>query len=412
VREREPEQASAPQETSALEPRAPHAVLELQRQVGNRAVGRLLAREEWETSVKAPKDALLISFDKIEAVYVSFHKAQARSLGLNINDPKVRAAAGAATRTQIGSLNYDRWLAQRGGLFLTNVTIGPIEYKDKRQEDQEKQDYENTYGATGRANSYKSLNARAQKINQDVVAAEYHAQKLKSPDGAKKYLYQFGGAGFGFMYGIGARGLSFGRDKINPVQQASETAFGYDSKKSAYDNTIGKQVNDVKEIYSEMSGTASTSIDLASGKLHALYLKTRPPYDEFQAALGEFYGETGTSAFNRSDGMMGEMEALGVMTGALGRMETAGLQYLVLCAALGIKGQSAALNKLSKAIEGGMVNSLEMAVDILAGEVIGGTTMGKNVLIEAIPGHKVIAPALEVGKAGAKEAVKPAPAGP
>jgi hypothetical protein len=422
VREREPEPAPA-QEASAAKGPAPRGILELRSQIGNRAMRRLLAREEWDTPVDAPKGAVLISFDKIEAVYVSYHKQMASSRGLKVNDPSVRKAAGAATRTQVGSLNYDRWLAQRGGLFLTDVIIGPIEYKSQKQEDQENQDYEETYGATGRANQYKSLKARAQKINQDVVAAEYHAHKLKTPEGIKGFLYEKGGAAFGVMYGIGARSASFARDKMNPVQQASETAFGYDTKKGVYDNTVGKQVDDVKKMASELSDTASTSYDLAAGKLHELYLKTRPPYDEFQKALSEFYGDTGTSAFNRAQGMMDEMAALGVMNGAVSRMETSGLQYLVLCAALNIKGQSAALNKLSQAIEAGMVNSVEMAVDILAGEVIGGGTSkpGKlkgiplkpNQLTDPIPGHKVLEPALEVGKAGVKEAAKPeAPATP
>lgn len=106
MRERQPEQASEPEATSAPKLPAPHAVLELQRQVGNRAVTRLLAREARET---------FASYDQIQATYVAWQRLKASSLGLKINDPKVMAAASAATRTQVGSLNYDLWLVRRGG---------------------------------------------------------------------------------------------------------------------------------------------------------------------------------------------------------------------------------------------------------------------------------------------------------
>jgi hypothetical protein len=57
-----------------------------------------------------------------------------------------------------------------------------------------------------------------------------------------------------------------------------------------------------------------------------------------------------------------------------------------------------------------MVNSVEIAVDMLAGAVIGGEGSalgkgpGKLILDEGLKGKGIIEPLLEVGKAGAKEA--------
>jgi len=398
----------------------------LQRQIGNRATTRVLAREEWEGAVSAPKSAVLASYDQIEATYVSFARMKARSLNLKVNDAKVRESAGAATKAQVGALNYDRWLAQRGGLFLTEIIQGPVEYKDKATEDKEKQEAANDWGPEGRLKQFNSLKARALKINGEVVAAEYHCHKLKSPDGIKKHLYEKGGAAFGVMFGLGAKTVGFARDKTNLVQQGSETGAAIvndqvnpkagEAKKGPVDTAVDKQVKDFTEYGTDMKDTASTSYDLAAGKLHAIYLKTRPPYNSFQGALSTFYSDRGTSAFNRADGMMGELEALGVMVGALDKMETDALEFLLLCAFLGVKGQSAALNKLSASIEKGMVTSVEVAVDVLAGSLLGGGTSaaGKlkgikikpNVLMDPTPGARVIEPLLEIGKAGAKEATK------
>ena len=137
-------------------------ILRLQSTIGNRATARLIAREDWETKVDAPKNAYLASFDAIEATDVALHKQQARALGTKLNDPKVMAAASAATRTQVGQLNYERWLKQRGGLFLTGVMIGPIEYKDKATEDAEKPEQSADWTPEGRPRGYQTLNARAQ----------------------------------------------------------------------------------------------------------------------------------------------------------------------------------------------------------------------------------------------------------
>ena len=391
-------------------------ILRLQSTIGNRATARLIAREDWETKVDAPKNAYLASFDAIEATYVSLHKQQARALGTKLNDPKVMAAASAATRTQVGQLNYERWLKQRGGLFLTGVTIGPIEYKDKATEDAEKPKEEPHWTPEGRLRSYHALNARAVKLNKGVVAVEYHVDKLKTPEGAKGYAYQYGQAGFAAMYGVGARSLGFARDKINPVQQASEMGWKlvFNKETGTWDkiwsSTAGKQWDDVKKYGSEMANTTTTSYEIASGQLHSLYLQTRPSYNTFQSALTTFYSDAGTTAFNRGVGMMQELEALGVMTGAVAQMETSAAEYTNIVQTLGILEKAGNIQKLSQGIEGGMVNSVEIAVDMLAGALIGGEVSalgkgpGKLILDSGIPKKEIIEPLLEVGKAGAKEA--------
>jgi hypothetical protein len=77
---------------------------------------------------------------------------------------------------------------------------------------------------------------------------------------------------------------------------------------------------------------------------------------------------------------------------------------------LGIIEKAGNIDKMSKSIEGGMVNSVEIAVDMLAGALIGGEVSalgrgpGKLVLDQGMKGKGVIEPLLEVGKAGAKEA--------
>lgn len=393
---------------------APAGLRDLPARIGNRAMGRLLAREAWEEKVDAPKDAILISYDKIESVYVAWHRLKARSLGAKVNDPKVMAVAAAATRTQVGSLNYDRWLKQRGGLFLTDVTIGPIEYKDKKTEDAENKGAD--WSPAGRLRDFEALKARALSLNKGVVAVERQVDKLKTPEGAKGYLYQYGQAGFAAMYGIGFRSLGIARDKLNPVQQGAEMGWKlvFSKEKGAwekvYASTAGKQVEDVSKHASETANTATTSYEIAAGQLHALYLQTRPSYNEFQSALKTFYGDSGTSAFNRGVGMMEELEALGVMHGALARMETAAAEYANLVKVLGIIEKAGNIAKLSKSIEGGMVNSVEIAVDVLAGALIGGEVSalgrgpGKLVIDAGIPKKAIVEPLLEVGKAGVKEA--------
>ena len=389
----------------------PAGILRLQSTIGNRATARLIAREEWEQSVDAPKSAVLASYDQIEATYVSWHKLKARSLGAKLNDPKVMAAASAATRTQVGPLNYERWLKQRGGLFLTNVTIGPIEYK----EDEKKSNEDADWSPAGRLRNYQALNARALKLNKGVVAVEYQVDKLKTPEGAKGYMYQYGQAGFAAMYGVGFRTLGTARDKLNPWQQASEMGWKlvFNKETGAWEkiwsSTAGKQWDDVKKYGSEMANTTTTSYEIASGQLHALYLSTRPSYNQFQSALSTFYGDSGTSAFNRVDGMMLELEALGVMTGALATMETSAAEYANLVKTLGVIEKAGNIAKLSQSIEGGMVNSVEIAVDMLAGAMIGGEVSalgpGRKLVLDAgMKGKGVIEPLLEVGKAGAKEA--------
>jgi hypothetical protein len=326
------------------------------------------------------------------------------------------AAAAAATKTQVGTLNYERWLKQRGGLFLTGMTIHPIEYKDKATEDAEKPKEEPHWTPEGRLRDFEALKARALKLNRGVQAVEGHVHKLKTPEGAKGYAYQYGQAGFAAMYGVGARTLGTARDKLNPVQQASEMGWKLVFNKEqgvwekVYSSTAGKQWDDLKKYGSEIANTTETSYDIASGHLHDLYLQTRPSYDAFMSAVETFYGETGTSAFNRGTGMMEELEALGVMHGAVAKMETSAAEYANIVQTLGIIEKAGNIDKMSKAIEGGMVNSVEIAVDMLAGALIGGSVSplgvgpGKLRLDKGIPGKGVIEPLLEVGKAGAKEA--------
>jgi len=392
-------------------------ILRLQSTIGNRATARLIAREDWETKVDAPKNAYLASFDAIEATYVSLHKQQARALGTKLNDPKVMAAASAATRTQVGQLNYERWLKQRGGLFLTGVIIGPIEYKDKATEDAEKPKESADWSPEGRARDYEALKTRAQQLGKRVAAVEQYVHKLKTPEGAKGYAYQYGQAGFAAMYGVGARSLGFARDKVNPMQQGAEMGWKLvlnketgTWEKKLYAATIGKQAKDFEAYSDEMGNTIGTSYDIAAGNLHALYLQTRPSYDSFMSAVETFYSKTGTSAFLSGVGMMEELEALGVMHGAMAQMESSAAEYANIVQVLGIAEKAANIDKMSKGIEGGMVNSVEIAVDMLAGALIGGsvspvgTGFGKLKLDGGIPGKGVIEPLLEVGKAGAKEA--------
>ena len=144
--------------------------------------------------------------------------------------------------------------------------------------------------------------------------------------------------------------------------------------------------------------------------MHSLYLQTRPSYNRFKSALETFYGDTGTTGFNRGVGMMQELEALGVMTGAVAQMETSAAEYANIVQTLGVIEKAGNIAKLSAGIEGGMVNSVEIAVDMLAGGLIGGEVSvlgkgpGKLIIDEGLKGKGVIEPLLEVGKAGAKEA--------
>ena len=92
-------------------------------------------------------------------------------------------------------------------------------------------------------------------------------------------------------------------------------------------------------------------------------------------------------------------------------METSAAEYANIVQTLGILEKAENISKLSKGIEGGMVNSVEIAVDMLAGAVIGGEVSalgkgpGKLILDQGIPEEReIIEPLLEVGKAGAKEA--------
>ena len=161
-----------------------------------------------------------------------------------------------------------------------------------------------------------------------------------------------------------------------------------------WSSTAGKQWEDVKKYGSEMANTTTTSYEIASGQLHELYLSTRPSYNQFQSALSTFYGETGTSAFNRADGMLLELEALGVMTGAVAMMETSAAEYANIVKTLGVIEKAGNIEKMSKSIEGGMVNSVEIAVDMLAGAVIGGEVSalgsgpGKLILDQGMKGKE------------------------
>ncbi len=397
----------------------PAGILRLQSTIGNRATARLIAREDWETKVDAPKSAILLSYDQIEATYVAHYRLKARTFGATAkNDPRVMAAAGAATRTQVGSLNYDRWLQQRGGgLFLMGVEIGPIEYKDDAT--QAAENAKADWSPAGRARDYEALNARAQQLTKRVAAVEQFVHKLKTPEGAKGVAYQYGQAGFAAMYGVGARSLGFARDKVNPMQQGAEMGWtlvlnketgAWEKVKSA---TYDKQVKDFKAYSDEMGNTIGTSYDIAAGNFHQLYLQTRPSYNSFMSAVDTFYSrETGTGAYLSGVGMMEELTALGVMHGAMAQMEASAAEYANIVQVLGLAEKAANIDKMSKGIEGGMVNSVEIAVDMLAGALIGGsvsplgTGFGKLKLDGGIPGKGVIEPLLEVGKAGAKEATK------
>ena len=216
------------------------------------------------------------------------------------------------------------------------------------------------------------MKARAQQLNGGIVRVEHYVDKLKTPEGAKGYAYQYGQAGFAAMYGVGARTLGFARDKINPVQQGAEMGWTlvFSKEKGVWEkissSTVDKQVKDFKEYGSEMANTTTTSYEIASGQLHTLYLATRPSYNTFQSALKTFYGESGTSAWNRASGMMQELEVLGVLHGAVAQMETSAAEYANIVQTLGIMEKAENISKMSKGIEGGMVNSVEVAVDLLA----------------------------------------------
>ena len=263
------------------------------------------------------------------------------------------------------------------------------------------------------------MKARAQKLNEGVVAVEQLVDKLKTPEGAKGYAYQYGQAGFAAMYGVGARSLGFARDKVNPWQQGAEMGWKLVFNKETgawekvYSSTVDKQVKDFEEYSDEMGNTIGTSYDIAAGNLHAA-LPADPALLQLVPVRAEdlLRREPARVRDLSAGGMMEELEALGVMHGAVAQMETSAAEYANIVQVLGIVEKAANIDKMSKGIEGGMVNSVEIAVDMLAGALIGGavsplgTGLGKLKLDEGIPGKGVIEPLLEVGKAGAKEATK------
>ena len=397
---------------------AQHAgILRLQSTIGNRATARLIAREEWEQNVDAPKNAVLVSFDAIEATYVSWHKQKARSLRAKVNDPKVMAAASAATKTQVGPMNYERWLKQRGGLFLTNVTIGPIEYKDKATEDAEKPKADADWSPEGRFRSYQTLNARALKLNKGVVAVEVPRRQAEDPRWREGLCVPVRTGGV-------RRHVRRRRPQpgLRPRQDQPDTAGLRDGMEARLQQGEGHLGQDLVVDGRQAVGRRQEvrlrdgqhDHDLLRDRLRraatSLYLQTRPSYNRFKSALETFYGDTGTTGFNRGVGMMQELEALGVMTGAVAQMETSAAEYANIVQTLGVIEKAGNIAKLSAGIEGGMVNSVEIAVDMLAGGLIGGEVSvlgkgpGKLIIDEGLKGKGVIEPLLEVGKAGAKEA--------
>lgn len=323
----------------------PATALALQRTIGNANVVRL---------ARAPQGQVLIKTSVTQITYDALLDQTARRLGLPKTDPKVLRENDAATRKQVGDINYFMWLNEREELAEAKAAAEAKAKEDAEAAEKARLAAIEEFGPGSEFRRAAELNKRATAINAAVVEVEYLAHKLRSPEGVKGYAYQGGVAAHGLMWGVGVESIKYAKDKANPIQYAAEKVVGV---------TPGPTI---EEKGGQLAETAETSIAVLTGKLNDYYQRTRPYYAAYQKAQKAF--SAAQDAFTRHTGdSISRLAHLGAMQTAVDDMASSMSKYRVVVTSLGIPEKAMKLDRLGKAITTGWTSGVELAADQLGG---------------------------------------------
>ena len=338
-------------------------ILFLQRAIGNQMVaksiqGRSLKKSDLKSTVQAQgKGQILLSYEQMDGVFNSWVRTYAGSRNLPENNIGVLTDALTKVASQVGPVNFQRYLDGGGGVY-----IGPITYVEDAPTPEKgsptgKGDLMGGLYQRMRERA-TSLNNAATRLSNSMAQAEYFTHKLKSPEGAKGVAYQITAGVLG-IYAAGKHAKDYAAKQVDPIGQAVDKGV---------DAAVGKEDKPdptFTEKADELGQTAGTSVELMTGQLHKLYQTTRPSYTAFQTAQVSF--GNARSAFWRSKDLDPLSEQLGNMMTHLKAMRAASLQYLMTCDIHGIRRKAGALVALDKAIVDALKATVSSSVGKLGG---------------------------------------------
>ncbi|MCC6624962.1 MAG: hypothetical protein IT385_27190 [Deltaproteobacteria bacterium] len=338
-----------------------------------------------------PKGATLLTFDQVNAVWQQKVMAWARSHRVKETDKSAWSGALPATKKQVGDLNFQNWREQGGGNFWALGTVATVESyetdpekaeRERKEAEARKLPYEMTpqgmrEGARRRVEGY---NKKALALGAGVAEAERACQKLASPEGVAGIAYQITTGAYGLAYGVAATGTAKAKDAVSPETQGVVTAT------TGGPSNVAGDAKDVAE-------SATTSVEIMTGKLNQYYRATRPAKGKYDAAYTSFC--SARDAFNkaRTDSEKGAAED--AISAAVTTMVAAARIFLDTCRSLGIPEKAASVDKLAAAIVAGTADAIELGVGAMAGAVGPGGKVGK--VVESVTG---------VGSEGAKQGAK------
>jgi len=320
----------------------------------------------------------------VSTTYVAWCRAIAGGSGKSINHPDVVSRALHKTQVQVGDHFYYKWL-NSGGLQRAI----PGQFKElELEKEPEKKEKAAPAPDLSPAGLHRAMVGRAKKmaasallIHQAVVRVEHQTKKLSTPDGAKGFAARMAAGGMGLIYGVGANAAKYGKDQVDKAKE-----FGKELGKAVVgaehdDKKLDKPpLADAGKKKDELSGTASTSIEMLTGRLQQLFKQTRPSYGRYQAAYQAF--DVAKGAFFQCDSidLAGLNKGFDGMSSALQRMAATAGEYESTCNALGIPAKAVAVDQLSAAIVKGITSGVELAVGQLS--VAGPTEAPKEGLKE------------------------------
>lgn len=320
---------------------------------------------------------------EVRAVYHSWVKAIARSRGVPLNedgvceDARVLEEAENKTKAQVGPVAFDRW---QNGPGAASVEVGTptvtrpevpkpglhpgmpgykVDEDDisiaggkvpSSMEEMADHTFSDQMNARLR-DSMEKLNQSALAIRRAVGDVEYQCQKLNMGTGLKGFLARMTAGSMGMIWGVAGRGAKYVKDKIDiPGRIVKEGILGEEPSKS-----VGEEAE-------ELGGTASSSMDMITGRLQDLYAATRPTYAAFHEAETAFLAAK--SRFDREDPFEEGVPDLDTARVSLEQMVVASKAYLARCEELGIPKEAIGVDKLGGAMMEGATNAIEFAVSV------------------------------------------------
>jgi hypothetical protein len=228
------------------------------------------------------KKPLLINTEKVFTVWSAFVNRQAAAMKLSQDDPRVRAAADAATATQVGPTNFARFAEEYEPAQITLDPVNQAKISAKVEADiaedeapkpyllKNGQPWSSAGAAAELSDEAEGMFADTKDLRTEVARMDHDAIKLKTPEGWEGQLYQ---------YGAGITGMA-----LAPTAGTLSKVVGLPVQKLIAKVRGKKSDASLEKIADEQVSDAVTAYQLTVGDLNQIYEDSRAQYDRFLAA--------------------------------------------------------------------------------------------------------------------------------